>query len=518
MDALASCDFFEGNGSPKNKALSARDRITRAPKALGFVDLKPVVSLTPAGQELVYGKRPQEIFLRQLMKFQLPSPYHKENKGVEGAFGVRPYLEIMRLIRELDSLTFDEFKIFALQLTDYRLFQKVKSAILTFREEKEQHKGQYKRFADETWSAEIEAIYSDRIAKGETKTRQTKDASLSKFIKTQKSNLRDYTDACFRYLRYTGLTQISYKGRSISFFQDKLNEVDYLLQTVERNPVFLDNTNDFKTQLFDVTIPVLYSDIKENIIDLVMRLDTVTHRELSGKTVDELKDIRDMLILKKREAVIDEQVAQLKSYALYSEIDETFNDIVSGDLYDAPLMLEWNTWRAMTMLNGGRITGNFRVDDAGEPMSTAAGNRPDIECDYIEFVLSVEVTLQSGQRQFEAEGESVARHFGKMRVETGKEAYCLFIAPTLNPSVITYFYGLNKINLALYGGKTNIIPLDLDQFRRLIDNSYNHPCHPKPIDVKNFLVSVISSLENSADELEWADHIQRCVENWLVTT
>ncbi|MDR1564808.1 MAG: AlwI family type II restriction endonuclease, partial [Oscillospiraceae bacterium] len=469
INALANCDFFEGNGSPKNKALSARDRITRAPKALGFVDLKPVVSLTPAGHELVYGKHPQEVFLRQLMKFQLPSPYHRENKGVEGAFWVRPYLEIMRLIRELGSITFDEFKIFALQLTDYRLFEKVKSAVLAFRAERELHIGRYKHFAEKTWSSEIESIYSDRIASGETRTRQTKDASLSKFIKTQKSNLRDYTDACFRYLRYTGLIQISHKGRSISFFQNKLIEVDYLLQTVERNPMFLDNADDFKAQLFDVAFPALYTDSKENIIDIVMRLDDFTRRDLTDKTVEELKDIRDALILKKREAVIDEQVEQLKSYSLYSEIDETFNDIDSGDLYDAPLMLEWNTWRAMTMLDGGKITGNFRVDDVGEPMSTAAGNRPDIECDYGDFVLSVEVTMQSGQRQFESEGESVARHFGKLRVESGKEAYCLFIAPTLNPTAVTYFYGLNKINLALYGGKTNIIPLDLDQFRRLID-------------------------------------------------
>lgn len=38
---LAESSGFEGQGSAKNMALSARDRITRAPKALGFVDLKP---------------------------------------------------------------------------------------------------------------------------------------------------------------------------------------------------------------------------------------------------------------------------------------------------------------------------------------------------------------------------------------------------------------------------------------------------------------------------------------------
>ena len=66
---------------PKDPALSARDRITRAPKALGFVNLESEIELTPAGYELVYGEMPSEALLRQLMKFQLPSPYHRLAKG-----------------------------------------------------------------------------------------------------------------------------------------------------------------------------------------------------------------------------------------------------------------------------------------------------------------------------------------------------------------------------------------------------------------------------------------------------
>lgn len=112
IDELAQSDFFEGKGSPSDKAFSARDRINRAPKALGFVDLTPCVALTEAGKAFVYGKRPQEIFLRQLLKFQLPSPYHHESRNVTGTFFIRPYLEILRLVRELEHITFDEFKIF----------------------------------------------------------------------------------------------------------------------------------------------------------------------------------------------------------------------------------------------------------------------------------------------------------------------------------------------------------------------------------------------------------------------
>ena len=49
------------------------------------------------------------------------------------------------------------------------------------------------------------------------------------------------------------------------------------------------------------------------------------------------------------------------------KVIDTYNEILSDEVYDAPLFLEWNTWRAMTMLDGGTIKGNFKVDDSGRP-------------------------------------------------------------------------------------------------------------------------------------------------------
>lgn len=515
IDLLAQSDFFEGNGSPKNKDFSARDRINRGPKALGFVDLTPRIELTDAGKAFVYGKRPQEIFLRQLLKFQLPSPYHVESQDIEGTFFVKPYLEIMRLIRDLESLSFDELKIFALTLTDYTKYESVKQAILDFRAEKEKHRGQYKKFADETWTNTLMQTFADDIDTGNTKTRETTDKSLKKFLNTKKSNARDYTDACFRYLRYTGLVSISHKNRSISFYPDKIREVDYILTKVDRKPVFVDDEDRYKSYLFDSSIPVLYVDNIDNIKDSIMRISDYTQRQLSGMSLEELKDLRDDIVAKHKEAVIKEQVTEIKSYALYSEIIDTYNEIISDGYYDAPLMLEYNTWRAMTMLDGGDIKGNFKFDDAGQPLSTAAGNMPDIECDYNDFVLSVEVTMQQGQRQYESEGEPVARHFGQMKKRTGKDAYCLFIAPTINKACLAHFFALNKIGISYYGGKTKIIPLDLDQFMKLVENSYNYPSQPKPNNIRQFLDEVMQQEDKATDENDWNDRIQACVSKWL---
>ena len=516
IDALAKSSFFVGKGSPSDKAFSARDRINRAPKALGFVDLKPHIELTDAGKAFIYGKRPREIFLRQLLKFQLPSPYHKESTDIEGSFFVRPYLEIFRLIRELEFLTFDEFKIFAVQLTDYRRYDTVRDAILQFRCDKEKHKGQYKRFVNDAWESAILTIYDGRITSGKTKTRETKDASLKKFIETQKSNMRDYADACFRYLRYTGLISIAHKNRSISIFPDKIVEVDFFLSTVQRDPVFINAEEKYKAHLFSSDTPVLYSDNKDNIIDILMRIGSFTKRELFGKSLEELKDLRDEVVRQHKEAIISEQVTEIKSYALYSEIIDTFNQIVADEYYDAPLMFEYNTWRAMTMLDGGQIKGNFNFDDAGQPLSTAAGNMPDIECEYQDFTLSVEVTLQSGQRQYESEGEPVARHYGQLKKRSGKETYCLFVAPSINAATLAHFYGLNHLPIALYGGKSKIIPLELEQFMRLVENSYNHATQPISSDVKAFLDATIEQGEIASDENDWRNRIQKCVDEWLV--
>ena len=74
-----------------------------------------------------------------------------------------------------------------------------------------------------------------------------------------------------------------------------------------------------------------------------------------------------------------------------SNIIDTYNEIIADEIYDAPLMLEYNTWRAMTMLDGGTIKPNLKFDDIGKPLSTAVGNKADIECYYDNFVVSVEV-------------------------------------------------------------------------------------------------------------------------------
>lgn len=184
MELLKEENFFNGEGA-NDPAFSARDRINRAPKSLGFVVLSPVISLTPSGLELVNSRRKDEIFLRQLLKFQVPSPFHKPSPNSAEFWG-KPYLELFRLVRHFGSLKFDELRIFGLQLVDYREFDIIVEKINQFRIAKAQNEGNYKKFRAEYLSNELKEIYSSDISSGNTKTRQTNDDSIGNFLKQKR--------------------------------------------------------------------------------------------------------------------------------------------------------------------------------------------------------------------------------------------------------------------------------------------------------------------------------------------
>lgn len=167
------------------------------------------------------------------------------------------------------------------------------------------------------------------------------------------------------------------------------------------------------------------------------------------------------------------------------------------------------------MLDGGDIQANLKLDDKGQPLSTAAGNMADIICDYGKFGVTVEVTMRSGQKQYETEGESVSRHLAKLKKETGKSAYCLFIAPKINVSCIAYFYTLHKAKIAFYGGESVIVPLDLDVFINMVEQSYMAGYVPNPEQIKEIFDYSLEQARVASDENEWYAKVKEKVLNWL---
>lgn len=515
-ETLAENEFFVGS-TEGDLGFKARDRITRAPKALGIVDLAPTISLTPAGKEYIYGKRPHEAFTRQLLKFQFPSPYHTD---ADTTFSVRPYLELLRLVYEIKTLSKDEIAAFFMQLTHIDKYPSIKNKILDFRKKVEQidkKKSNYKRFFDEKFTEEILSIYAQNIASGELKIRESSETSKTKFIKTKKGNHKDYADAAIRYLRETQLVSLrSSRSTRIYIPPEKKKEVEYILTSIPREPVHITDEKAYKEYLFNPTIPALFTDDKNLLVEAILeQKPTTTKGELTKLTISELKDVKHSILADRVEKEIGKQIKSLQLYEGYDDISMTYDSILKKEVIDAPVFMEWNTWRALTMLDDGEIKGNFGFDDTGLPLSTAPGNTADIICKYKDFDLIVEVTLSTGARQSFMESEPVPRHLGKHKEVNNKDTYGLFIAVSLNSATIAHFYALHSQKIKLYGGRAKIIPLSLTDFRKMLKAAYEQEEKPTAQTIHSFVKKASDLALASEDEEFWYQSVQTLAEQWM---
>ena len=200
--------------------------------------------------------------------------------------------------------------------------------------------------------------------------------------------MRDYADACFRYLRSTGLVSVSHVGKSLSIVPEHVKDVDYILENVSPVPIHVDDEEAYVSYLSNPKIPQLYTDDKNLLSEKLSREfpEVQVDDKMPAKEMKEL--LNDLIEERKRER-IDRQIVSIKDYREYNDIQNTYDQIVNKELYDLPLMMEWNTWRAMTMLDGGEIKANLNFDDFGLPLSNATGNLADIVCDYGDYMVCV---------------------------------------------------------------------------------------------------------------------------------
>lgn len=511
FDAIFESDFYEGTTYPQDPALAARDRITRAPKALGFVQLKPSIQLTKAGKQLVDQKRLPELFTKQLLKFQLPSPYHTLSPTVN--FNVRPYLELLRLIQELGSVSKTEIALFFLQLVNHNKFEEIKNKILTFRKERRSNRSvSWKTYVSQEFENQISIIFADEIATKNFKTRESTDSSFKKFVKTKEGNMRDYADAFFRYIRGTQLVTID-KNLHLKISSQKQDSVNFLLENTNRNALDL-SLNDYENYLFDPDKLVVLEDNSELINSKIIELDESIN--VKSLNIDEAKDLLNDLEIQRKVKTIEDTVNHLKLRSDIGDILDIFEKIKKREVPDVPLFLEWNIWRAFAALNHTQaIEGNFIVDLDGMPLNTAPGKKPDIEINYGTFSCIVEVTMSSGETQFNMEGSSVPRHFGDLVRKVEHDAYCIFIAPKVADGTKAHFFNLNRLPTKHYGGKTKIIPMSLDDFISFLQVgiTYNFQDINK---LKNWLDNLITFNLESDDEEVWFNEIRHKIGSWAV--
>lgn len=501
-------------GKSSDPAFSARDKINRAPKLLGLVSLSPEISITEAGK--VFLEKPelrQEVLIRQMMKVQFPSPIHKETAISKGHFNIHPYLELLRLIYEVDGLLPRELKLFGVTLTNYKNFDQKVKELYNYRIEMSSSDLPTREFHNKYFEQYVATLYEDVIKAGNIKTRETETKTKKSFVDKKIRNINDYGDSIIRYLVGSGLVILT-KERKLIISDNQRDEVVNLLNNMPREASQL-TTEAWEKEMFDVSQPKLLSDDKDVLVKKVYKVS----KEL-GEDTHNLSKL-STVALKSRLFKLNSTLTRvnLLSYANQlklgdendiEDIVETFKSIKAKAFFDNPLYFEWNIWRALTMITdelSGTVTGNFKKNVDGYPVSTATGNKPDIFLEMENTNLVVEVTTSGGKTQYSMEGESIIRHAGEMQKETGKATLGIFIAPKVNPTVVAELFSRYKINLDVYNGSVKYIPLNLSDFIEFFLRLADGKVKLNESSIRKVLAKSVKFAEKSRNEIEWQDNI-----------
>lgn len=505
-EMLKNYNGFEGKIWEKEPDFSARDRINRAPRLLGFIyipknDTRQTLKFTNAGNTLIEASENEipYIFQKQMAKVQFKSPLHC-SRGFEN-MSIKPLILMIRLLLELE--TFDKYEIsfFACTMINHSLFEECVEKIREFRNKLSSKSPgrERKEFKRQYAESIIKTIYEEDIRQGNIGLREG-GSGLEKFVKTKISNLRDYADATTRYLRITGLFTITEYGRmrlSPSLLKDSIYlSKSMSLQAVEFSDDDYENyINDY---LGNINIPKIYADNRKNQkkdINRLLKIIKVKEPNTAKTTEQEFENAADnhtrITILNSARSIVsrismekEKSAIQQKASFSYEQIKSLYNDISANDsdILDRPLMYEWNAWRSFVLLDDAiSINGHFSVDADGKPNNVAPGGKSDIEIEYKSFWLAVEVTLQRGYKQYEEEGESIVRHVGNLQLQRRKSGdlrpvYGLFLTEKLNNEVISYLLAQARYESQVFQGTIRILPICRKDFLNAINKAIEKNC------------------------------------------
>ena len=474
--------------------LSGRDFLTRAPQKLGLVYTPSVREekrflFTEQGNRLLKSEDMQYILQRQIAKIQYPSPM--KVRGTEH-LKIIPLTTVISILKETKDLSRTELSIFVITIEKYTDIDKAIREILDFRKNIKLIKGNIPRrdFRKKTVYKKINDYYKDE--EKNLRERAGKKTTTKDFINAKSRNHKDYSDATFRYLIMTGLFKINKKSRlELSKINNK--DADFLLQTIGLKPqTFTSNKEKYVKNFLGLEKSVtLFTDDIKNITDkfnhlknlciktgVNINLDGVENEFNNETSLDAKKNMTSILLKKLIKARMDRLITQLgkRDESDFDEILHHFEDINNreSEILDKPLQYEYNFFRAFAFIGDAKkIKPSLGFDEDVNPLHTTS-NAPDLIIEYKDFVLVVEVTLSTGQRQYESEGAPVFRHVGKCQKEYDKPVFGLFIADKLDLNMPVEFLSRAMVRTKIYDGRVKIIPIDRKIFESFFTKIYKN--------------------------------------------
>jgi len=431
----------------------ARSRYNFDPiRKLGFVNTyNGYLNVTSSGNELIEREEnASEIFLKSLLKWQLPNFTQKKHYKKEDGYNIIPLIGFIKLIIRLNKIykknvgiSRNEINIFLPSLININDVDKIANKILYFR------KKYYQIINKKKKSIFIRKTYLEFSKKNGFKNP----------LRTSK----DYGDNLRRYFCYTDLFKDN--GYYVNINEYRQNVIEEILAKFTGAALNYENLESYLYSLNNKDLPYL-NNFKSTISDL---------NNIVNNAVKKSKDEENIRIIVKE---IDSIIKKDETYGMGIDAERLIYRLMyfidSFKKFNAPVK---------------------NLDSEGLPRSTAPGNSPDLIINYNNFDLIIETTTLLGKNQKKAEDQSVPRHLFDHIQKTKKSTYCLFIAPFIDKDLARqYQYYSSPHEKAGYEGvKLSIIPLNLIVIKEFLQNCL------KNLDKIDFSENEIEKLFKSMD-------------------
>ncbi len=300
---------------------------------------------------------------------------------------------------------------------------------------------------------------------------------------------KDYPDLTKRYISMCRVLQLYKAGSETRLRIDPVYVKIIKNSILNLGPILsvnsVDEENHYLSHLRDINQPVLEYD-QDSFIDEEIEEIEVKLKEFDW-TYEPIIAKEDLIISKKRLKYIhlrNELIKSLeKQYAdslSWVEIESYLKSVIEGKIDGqimTPTELEGYIWNSFLFL-GGYIfhpskTRNFHVDTNFTSIFTAAGNQPDMQFEYSDYNLIVEVTKHKGKIQARAESEPVTRHVAVETFSSKKKTIGIFIAPEIHEeTAVDFLNRCNGLPYNIYKDQKvviNILPLSFAQYFKLFE-------------------------------------------------
>jgi len=430
------------------------------------------VKISEAGEQFLSEDADRDIFLRCLLKWQLPNPLDKHGFPQRYGYCIRPFMGVLMLIREVNRLCFDvgekakgigwdEFGIFGLTLTDHKNIDSTARDIMRYR-------------ADA-------AGVPDGLQ------------NLAKKYRPQYNlrHIRDFTDNAIRYFRMTDMISVRGGGRYIDIEPLREAEMKFLADEFSAAPdmnLAMDE-KAYSEQLGNPRVPKL-PPRDSAALDKAARIRENMQRDMQQREKTQESIVQLIALSKGRDAgLFMKPSVQLEHQA---------------------------TMGLMALDDAVSITPNYPVGSDGLPMSHAPGGKPDIECQYDNFALICEVTLSKSRDQWIQEGQPVMRHLRDFEERhEGKDAFGVFIAPVVHRDTVNTFWA--SVKHAFEGKAQRIVPLTIAQFCDILAVCADRQGRNNPInkgDLLDLWLSICDEVKRHDDSREWVAQIPLKISQW----